>query len=351
MSCQKCQAIPHIEDKSGNLLVSCSVSELTDKMVEYLEEKKLSYELEDAQTLWINVSSFTTALDDMCTNHFLSSVEKKAINLLFLESSEIFTPSKLTRMKTLQQYKDLIGAKKLTTIIDQGALTTHFQPIVNIKSNKIYGYESLARGVDEDGSLIYPDKLFSWAREGDMLFYLDRACRENSLKTAAVKNIHSKVFINFIPTAIYDPKHCLKSTVKWAQQLNFDPKNIIFEVIESDFVEDLDHLSGILNYYKSQGFMVALDDVGSGYSSLNMIAKLLPNIVKIDRAIIDKIDTNSVNQSIFKAIVSIAKENGIIVLAEGIEREEELAFCAKEGADLAQGYYFGKPTAEPKRKL
>lgn len=82
-----------------------------------------------------------------------------------------------------------------------------------------------------------------------------------------------------------------------------------------------------------------------------MIAKLHPDIVKIDREIIDKIDTNLMNQSIFKAIVQIAKESGIVVLAEGIERAEELAFCAKEGADLVQGYYFGKPSAEPRRKL
>ncbi|OIP55756.1 MAG: EAL domain-containing protein [Helicobacteraceae bacterium CG2_30_36_10] len=351
MSCQKCSVLPRIEDKDGNILVSCSVSELANKMIEYLEKKNISYVYEDAQTLWVSVSSFSDTIHDIFASNFLSKMESEAINLLFLEASETFSPSKLTRMKTLQQYRDLIGVKKLTTIIDNGALTTHFQPIIDIKSNTIYGYESLARGVDEDGSLISPDKLFNWAREGNMLFYLDRACRETSLKTAAVKNIHSKVFINFIPTAIYDPKHCLKSTVQWATQLNFDPKNIIFEVIESDYVEDLDHLKGILDYYKSQGFMVALDDVGSGYSSLNMIAKLLPNIVKIDRAIIDQIDTSSVNQSIFRAIVQIAKENDIIVLAEGIERVEELAFCAKEGADLAQGYYFAKPSAEPIRKI
>ena len=84
-----------------------------------------------------------------------------------------------------------------------------------------------------------------------MLFYLDRACREISLKTAAVKNIHAKVFINFIPTAIYDPEHCLQSTVKWANQLEFDPKNVIFEVTESEYVEDLEHLSKILQFYKA----------------------------------------------------------------------------------------------------
>ena len=278
-------------------------------------------------------------------------MERQGINLLFLENGEIFTASKISKMKTLQQYKDLIGAKKLKEIITLGTLTTHFQPIVDVKSNVMYGYESLARAVDEDGSLIYPDQLFRWAEEGDMLFFLDRACRETSLKTAAVKNIRSKVFINFVPTSIYDPAHCLQSTVKWAKQLNFDPKNVIFEVTETEHVEDLDHLKKILDYYKSEGFMVALDDVGSGYSSLNMIAKLLPDIVKVDRAIIDYIDTNQANQSIFKAIIQIARENNILVLAEGIERVEELEFCAREGADLAQGYYFGKPLAEPKRKL
>jgi EAL domain-containing protein (putative c-di-GMP-specific phosphodiesterase class I) len=91
--------------------------------------------------------------------------------------------------------------------------------------------------------------------------------------------------------------------------------------------------------------------VGSGYSSLNMIARVKPDIVKIDREIIDHIDTNQVNQSVFKAIVSLAKESGIIVLAEGAERAEEVAYCAANGADLAQGYYFGKPSAEPVRKL
>ena len=82
-----------------------------------------------------------------------------------------------------------------------------------------------------------------------------------------------------------------------------------------------------------------------------MITKLKPDIVKIDRAIIDHIDTNHANQAVFKAIVSLAKESNIIVLAEGAERVEEVAYCAANGADLAQGYYFGKPNAEPIRKL
>lgn len=351
MSCLKCQTLPSIPKSEGNVIISCAVSELADKIKDYLSLKEFHYQIEDSETLSVNIEEFFSFLEALCTFHNFTRVEREGISLLFLEKGVSLSPSTLKLMKTLQQYRDLMGATELSTLIQKGALTAHFQPIVNIKNNTIYGYESLARGVSDDGNLIYPDTLFRWGREGNMLFYLDRACRETSLKTAAVKNISSKVFINFIPTAIYDPQHCLQSTVKWAKQLDFDPKNIIFEVIESDYVSDLDHLKKILDFYKSQGFMVALDDVGSGYSSLNMIAKLLPDIVKIDRDIIDHIDTNSVNQSIFRAIVQIAKDNNIIVLAEGIERVEEANFCAQEGAYLAQGYYYGKPSAEPIRKI
>ena len=351
MSCIKCQTIPPISSHAGEIIISCIVHELASKMALYLKTHKIDYTAEDAQTLIATIDGFSHFLTKLVHSDSLNTMEREGIHILFLENGEKLSASKLSSLKTLQHYKNQIGAEELSVLINKGALTTHFQPIIDIKKNTIYGYESLARGVKDDGSLIYPDKLFHWGREGDMLFYLDRACRETSLKTAAVKNIDSKVFINFIPTAIYDPEHCLQSTVKWAKQLEFDPKNIIFEVIESDHVEDLDHLKRILDFYKSEGFMVALDDVGSGYSSLNMIAKLLPNIVKIDRAIIDKIDTNAINQSIFRAIVQIAHENNIIVLAEGIERAEEIAFCSANGADLAQGYYFGKPNAEPIRKV
>jgi EAL domain-containing protein (putative c-di-GMP-specific phosphodiesterase class I) len=351
MSCTKCQTLPHISKNGGEIIFSCDVPELCTKISLILDREKINYVREDFHTLIASTECFETFLTHFCHFGTLNKLEREGIRCLFLKHSQPLTATILREMRTLQQYKDLMGATELSRLIDNGPLTTHFQPIIDLKNSEIYGYESLARGVNDDGSLIYPDKLFTWAKEGDMLFYLDRACRETSLKTAAVKNIASKVFINFIPTAIYDPQHCLQSTVKWAKQLEFDPKNIIFEVTETEQVHDLDHLSNILEFYKSQGFMVALDDVGSGYSSLNMIARVKPDIVKIDREIIDHIDTNQVNQSVFKAIVSLAKESGIIVLAEGAERAEEVAYCAANGADLAQGYYFGKPSAEPVRKL
>ena len=116
-------------------------------------------------------------------------------------------------------------------------------------------------------------------------------------------------------------------------------------------VKDQKHLKKILEYYRSKGFQIALDDVGEGYSSLNMLIELKPDIIKIDRNIIDGIDTNELKQSVYKALFNLAREHNITVLAEGVETAYELEMIKSIGVDLVQGYYFAKPGAEPIRKI
>lgn len=111
------------------------------------------------------------------------------------------------------------------------------------------------------------------------------------------------------------------------------------------------HLKQILNHYREQGFKIALDDVGEGYSSLNMIIDIKPDIIKVDRNIIDGIDTNELKQSVYKALKSICIDNNIQILAEGVETQEELSMVKKLGVDFAQGYYFAKPYSEPIRRI
>merc|ERR1711879_502201 len=148
--------------------------------------------------------------------------------------------------KPLQRYINMIEDKEFFDVINNQSLTSYFQPIVDANTNSIYGYETLIRGVKADGSLIYPDELFEKSARNDMNFKLDRMCRENALKTAATKKVNKKVFINFLPTSVYDPEFCLQSTVKWAKQLEIDPSNIIFEVVETEKVTDQNHLKSIL---------------------------------------------------------------------------------------------------------
>lgn len=350
-ACIKCHTLPSFDDSNSKVVFGFEVVELCKKFRNYLDENRIDYLKEDSLTVILKSVCLVDFLSTLLSKNIFKKHEREAICILSLNENEEFHYSKIRDVKSLEKYKNLISASELSNLLTKGGLTAHFQPILDIENNTIYGYETLARGVNDDGTLVYPDKLFKWAKDGDMLFYLDRACRESSLKTAAIKNIRAKVFINFIPTAIYDPNHCLQSTVKWANSLEFDPKNVIFEVVESENVEDIEHLKNILNFYKSKGFIIALDDVGSGYSSLNMIVQLHPDIVKIDREIIKDIDKNKANQSVFGAIVKIAKDNNIIVLAEGIETKEEFLYLKENGASLAQGYYFAKPSSEPIRKI
>ena len=304
-----------------------------------------------SDALIINLTDPQKQIKDLSQKLQWSESELEGISALLRKSGEALTLSAIKEVQPFSQIVALTTSSEITEIIKNKAFTSFFQPIIDLNGNSIYGYESLLRGVKNDGSIIPPYEIFQTAKKSDKLFYLDRAARETSLKTAAVKRIKKKVFINFLPTAIYNPQNCLQDTVKWANQLEFDPKNIVFEVVETEKIIDTQHLKSILDFYKSHGFLVALDDVGSGYSSLNMLSSIQPDIIKIDREIIDGIDTDSFKQSVFHALTKIAKDNGITVLAEGVERVEEVHFVKESGADLAQGWFWGKPQAEPVRKI
>lgn len=192
-----------------------------------------------------------------------------------------------------------------------------------------------------------PFELFKMAKDSNMLFNLDRQARETNITNSFKHKIDSKIFINFTPTAIYDPEFCLRTTMEKIKEFDISPERIVFEVIESEDVLKIEHLNRILDYYRKEGFQVALDDLGSGYASLNRLFNLRPDYVKIDMDIVRDIHKDKVKQSIFIAIMDIAKNSGIKTIAEGIEVKEELDFVKQAGADLIQGYYYSKPLERP----
>jgi EAL domain-containing protein (putative c-di-GMP-specific phosphodiesterase class I) len=328
------------------------IQEVISKIKKTFE--KLKFPLEEERSVLLlhveNPKLFFHENIDLIENSF-SLLESESIKVFIENEKNPFSLHAILSAKSLQIYINLVRDQEFFDIINNQSVTSHFQPIVDMKTKGIYGYEALIRGVNKKGELIYPDELFSKSKRNDMNFRLDRLCRESALKTSAVKKIKHKVFINFLPTAIYDPHFCLASTVKWANQLEFDPKNIIFEVVETEQVKDIEHLKGILKYYREQGFKVALDDVGEGYSSLNMIIDLKPDIIKVDRKIVSNIYADELKQSVYKALYNLAKENNIKVLAEGVETPYELECIKSIGVDYVQGYYIAKPQAEPIREL
>jgi EAL domain-containing protein (putative c-di-GMP-specific phosphodiesterase class I) len=345
----KCKESVLVESQKGVFVFSFPDEYLKTTLLEALQKGDFKSE-EMSGVLMVEAECAKDDLHKIVKDANLGSFEIENINLAFVGSKSEVDFSILSKTRSLKTWLSRFDSEDIAQIIEDKALTTYFQPIVDVKSKSIYGYEALSRGVDSKGGIIPPNIIFGKAREGDYMFQLDRLAREISLKTAAVKNIHGYVFINFIPTSIYNPKNCLQNTLAWAKQLEMDFSKIVFEVVETEKVEDIEHLKTILEFYKENGFKVALDDVGSGYSNLNMLAHLNPDIIKIDRELIQDIDKNELKQSIFFALKHICDKNGIIKLAEGVESKEEVEFL-KPHVDLMQGYYFAKPASEVVRDL
>jgi len=352
MLCTKCNETFDIKESSSKIYWMSEFTELSQKSRLFVE--KMGFEVLDHEGIsYIEVEKTKQFFTDnvvLIAEHF-NDLERNSIRLVIAYAGESFNFHSVLGAKNLQRYINIIEDREFFDIVNNKSLTSYFQPIIQASDRSIYGYEALIRGVKEDGSLMFPDELFPKSARNDINFKFDRICRESALKTAAVKRVQQKVFINFIPTAIYDPEFCLNSTVKWANQFEFDPSNIIFEVVETENVKDQEHLKKILTFYREQGFKIALDDVGEGYSSLNMLVNLRPDIIKVDRNIIENIHQNPLKQSVYKALFTMAKDHGIEVLAEGVETAQELAMIETLGVDYIQGYYFGKPTAEPIRKI
>ena len=343
----KCKDIFYISEQKSKIHFITQVNELVIKSSNLL--KNLGFEITKIPGIvTIDVenpkSFFEENFDFLNTSYH--DLEKDEIKVFVENKDNQLSLGTIFFAKPLNRYLHFIEDRNFFDIIENSSLTAHFQPIIDMNTNKIFAYEALTRGVLPNGELMYPDILFAKSARNDMNFTLDRMCRETALKTTAVKKIDAKVFINFIPTSIYDPEFCLASTVKWAKQLEFDPKNIVFEVVETQDVKDKEHLKTILNFYRNKGFLIALDDVGEGYSSLNMIIDIKPDIIKVDRNIIENIDKDTMKQSIYKALRTICLDNNIKILAEGVETPYELEKIKEIGVDYAQGYYFAKPSAE-----
>ncbi|MCM3759043.1 EAL domain-containing protein [Sporosarcina aquimarina] len=247
--------------------------------------------------------------------------------------------------RSLIEVDEVFTSQWIDDLIQQERVISFYQPIVDAE-RAVFGYELLARFHSPDGRMIYPDEAFAAARSRGRLYALDRLCRITAVRHAAPL-INKKAFINFVPTSIYSPEFCLQSTVAVAEQFNIDPFQLVFEVVETDKVDDVEHLKTILRYYRDKGFNYALDDVGEGYSTVELLSDLKPHYMKLDRSFVDGVSLDVKKQKNAELFLMKAKESGSVPLAEGIEREEDFEWLKKKGYQLFQGYFFGKPALSP----
>lgn len=274
----------------------------------------------------------------------LSARELDDIRTLALPENEAVRVDHLGQVGSLRALLARVEERQLYERIEAGRTSTYFQPIVDIhQPARVVGHEALFRCFDADGRALPAGPIFDAAREAGLLVQVDLLARRSALVHAARAGLEGGLFINFAPSAIYDPDFCLRSTTGLAHELGLDPDQIVFEVVESDHVADLRHLRSILQVYRERGFKIALDDFGAGFSSFNLLQAVRPDIIKLDMELVRGVADDAFKASLARATVSVAREHGITTLAEGIETEAEHRFFRDLGVDLAQGYLFGRP--------
>lgn len=218
------------------------------------------------------------------------------------------------------------------------------QPIMDVETNQIRACEMLTRG--PRGTILEsPLQLFSIARQTRFLYDLEMIVLEKTLEQIKLTTWQYDIFINFTPLTIGNPRFVKDLKKLMSKYKGISPNKITIEVTERDSIEGLEYFISNLKILRMNGFRIAVDDTGAGYASLNSISEIMPDIIKIDRSVIQNIDKNSVKESMLKGLLLIAKEVGSIVVAEGIESAEEASVLSRNKVDLAQGYFYAKPTS------
>ncbi|MCA8939889.1 MAG: EAL domain-containing protein, partial [Planctomycetes bacterium] len=170
-----------------------------------------------------------------------------------------------------------------------------FQPLVDLRHGRVMAYEMLIRAHNtSDDREIGAWQIVSAAAESKLLYQLDRVCRDVAIRTASrTLPSDTAIFINFMPNAILDPAGSLDQSVKLCEDLKILPSRVVFEVIETERIKDINYVTKMLQDYRNQGFRIALDDLGAGFSGLNYLAQLMPEYIKIDRELVDGCSSSS----------------------------------------------------------
>jgi diguanylate cyclase (GGDEF)-like protein len=231
---------------------------------------------------------------------------------------------------------------ELRKVISSNNLRTVFQPIISLQTGEVIGYEALTRG-PKDSKYINPEILFEEAKTNELLWDLEILCRSNAIKTFSSHNSEKLLFVNVDPAVLND-EHFIKGFTKEVLiEHKINPLSLIFEITEKTSIDNYKNFNKVINYYKSQGYKIAIDDVGTGYSGLSTIAKTRPNYIKMDMSLITNVTRDNFKKAIIKSFVEFSNSTNTKIIAEGIEDINDLYTLIEIGVHYGQGYLINRP--------
>ena len=323
-----------------SISAECEVSAIVEKIREKLTHKYLctTYDIRISAT--IGISCFP---DDATSARELFSNADAAMNQAksFGKNSVQYYSSDLNAMLT----ERFVLERDLRVALHESQFELYFQPQYDLASNRISGYEVLLRWNHPHLGIVGPDAFIDCAEETGLIEPLGEwILRESCKRLVELRVSDENIRLSVNVSARQFNKGDLHQKISRILSINGVPANALeLELTESALLENGDHSIEMLRDLSAAGVELAIDDFGTGYSSFSRLQQLPVSRVKIDRCFVQDIPNNKGNCAIARAIISVAHDLGIAVVAEGVETHEQVVFLSEAGCDILQGYYIGRP--------
>lgn len=240
------------------------------------------------------------------------------------------------------------SSDSIESILATKALAPLFQPIVDLKAQRIYGYEGLIRG--PFGTALYtPTRLFAAAARAGALCELDLLCQEVVLEGFAALGLQGRLFLNVNPECLSDARRPVGQTLQAIMRTGVAPEHVVIELTEQQPIADYSIMRDAMRRLREMGLATALDDLGAGYSSLRHWSELRPDYVKIDMHFVQNAHREPIKRDFLQSIGDIAHSLGTMLIAEGVETPGEYDVLRALNIRFAQGYHLGRPSTDPPR--
>lgn len=245
----------------------------------------------------------------------------------------------------LLQDKVCVSDGRATAAFKGYQLTSAYQPIFGLAHRRPVGYEALLRATDAAGAAVSPLQVFASAETTEGIVHLDRTCRILHARNYQPLAAEDRwLFLNINPRVVIEGKLYGPFFAELLTRSALRPSQVVVEILENE-ITDEGLLAESVSYYKELGCLVAIDDFGAGHSNFDRILRLAPDMVKLDRGLIQHARHNPAARRMLPGLVTLLHEADSLVVMEGIEDETEALLAMEADADFAQGYYFARPAA------
>jgi EAL domain-containing protein (putative c-di-GMP-specific phosphodiesterase class I) len=241
-----------------------------------------------------------------------------------------------------ERSRDRVWGAELRKAIREDGIRTLWQPVVELDSGDVHGFEALARG-PKDSMFEMPRAMFALSGRVGASGDLDRVCRAAAIRGGAGVAYGRKLFVNVLPTTLAGAEWSAGAVPELLAAAGRAPGDVVVEVSERAIGADAPSLADAWDALRAEGFALALDDVGTGRDGGEALERLRPDYLKVDASVVRGIDTNLVKQEIFSTIARSGGAIGARLVAVGVESAEEASTLRRLGARFAQGYHFAGP--------